>query len=184
MKRPLLRFAVVGALSCAGLSLAKLPSFYQAPAPEALGKFEADGKPATIVFPTIGPVTITPQKQSAIHDQRCRLLVRAGSAPPQAIMTMPTEMEADPDMVPTVCLSIQAFGRVSAPPGVYRIGVIYKGFSGYVLRPDNSYVAPMILFRTDRDGRWKFDDRLSGSLAAARIKSIPAMRAWIHRHRR
>jgi hypothetical protein len=140
-----------------------------------------DGKAAAISFPRLGTILVAPLKQSIGNDQRCTVRLTMRGNMPQTVMTMPTAAEAAPDMVPTVCLSLRAFGRVPAPAGTYRIGLIYRAYSGYVLRPDNSYTVPLVLSRTDATPRWRLDEALGARLAGAGVESIPAMRQWLER---
>jgi hypothetical protein len=143
------------------------------------GKPYADGKSVIISFPRLTRVMVSPYKQSAGNDYRCSVRLTSTGATPQTVMTMPTLAEAAPDMVPTVCLSLRAFGRIPSKAGTYRIGLIYSGFTGYVLRPDNSYIVPVILTRTNRSPNWVIDDVLGSKLTDAGIETVPAMRRWL-----
>jgi hypothetical protein len=165
------------ALYAASFALAPSGANATAP-PEAFGRPMPDGKAASLKFPD-GAVLVKPLRVSAGRDPRCLVQLTSAEAPPQLVLILPTPAEATADAPPTVCLGLKGFGRVPASDGMERIGFIYRAFTGDVLRPDNSFDAPRVLFRTPRDPRWRLDEVLGRSLEERQVRTIAAMRKML-----
>lgn len=175
MKRLSFFASMVGCAVAQAVAAQSIGNGYRPPPPPSpVGALIADGKSARLTFPGIGIVAIVPLVQRTTATPRCVVRIVPEHGPAQVVTTIGTD-----DTEALSCGGVRAFGRLPAPAGRYRVGLIYRAFS-----PNTTVSAPVILTRTLRDPRWRNDDDLANRLTLPDgLDTIPQIRAYLARRK-
>ena len=161
--------AALLALAALGSSApASLPPLFATTAPKPFGHPTPDGRPATIVFPGLGAVTVIPQAQQTSRYRQCFVILREHGRPDQQL-TLVGEGETEA----LTCTGIRAFGRVTGPGSMARIAFVYT----YSTASDDGAL-PVVITRRGAD-IWRVDQPLSDRLQQRRTVTIPAIRSLL-----
>jgi hypothetical protein len=128
-------------------------------------------RPVAIAFPNIGRVLFTPRVVDELTNFRCTIEVRSGRSN-TVLNTIGGKETNSGECGPTA-----AIGRVPGPADTFRVAIIYIT---YLDPNERAFYAPVIIYRTRQDSRWRVDATLGRELiAAGATDSIADIRKYL-----